>query len=236
MIAEMDFDLNLAARPKRLTIGAEQEPLIVIDDVFKHPDRVVAYAAHTALFGPAGAAYPGQRAAVPEYLNQVLFYALQSITLQVFGISEHDEMSMTSSFAMVTQSSDQLSPSQRIPHFDAPDAKALAVVIYMCDPGWGGTSFYRHRASGFETVSPERVVSYTRQLDAEGAQTDLASRSSDLRDDVFARIHSVEARFNRLILYRSRQLHAADVTADRMPSDNPAEGRLTITSFLKATR
>lgn len=84
MQAVDDYRLNFASRPDLTLIGEEREPLVVIDNAFAHPDRLIRYAAETARFGPAGGAYPGIRAAVPEALNIALFYALQPLAQQVY--------------------------------------------------------------------------------------------------------------------------------------------------------
>src|SRR6185312_8651437 len=158
------FSLNPRARPGLTRVGWEGEPVFWIDDVFLDPGAIVDFAATKAAFGPGGAAYPGMRAAVPEIVNHALIHALHPVIARIFGGREDHRLGLETSFAILTRAPGELQPAQRIPHFDVADPRALAIVIYLCAPGWGGTAFYRHRSTGFETVSPKRDAAYNRRL------------------------------------------------------------------------
>lgn len=234
MINETDYDLNFAARPKATLMGSEKEPLIVINEAFLHPERLVQYATTEARFGPGGVAYPGVRAAVPQALNVALFYALQPLAQHVFGVSDDDEMSMTTSFAMVSYPPEKLMLAQALPHYDSTPDKNLAVVVYLCDSSWGGTRFYRHRSTGFERISTDRAESYNRRLADELRMTPAISGYPDAAHPLFDVVQEVEARFNRLVLYRSRALHSGIIVPTKIHSEDPAAGRLTLTAFMEA--
>lgn len=227
------FALNPRARPGLLRVGLEGEPVFWLDAVFSDPRAIVDHAATEAAFGPGGLAYPGVRAAVPQIANHALIYALGPVVAQIFGIADGHQLGLETSFSIVTQGPSDLKPAQRIPHFDVTDPRALAIVIYLCAPHWGGTAFFRHRSTGFETVSADRNAAYNRRLAYELAATPLPQGLPDDRHPLFEQIHCVEPVFNRLVLYRSRLLHSATLPPDRTPSASPRDGRLTITSFLK---
>jgi hypothetical protein len=231
MDANAVFSLNPRARPSATCIGAEGEPVFWADDFFVNPQALVDYAATEAAFGPGGQGYPGVRAAMPQIVNHALIHALNPVIAQIFGIIDGQQLGLETSFAMVTRGED-LQPFQRIPHFDVADPRALAIVIYLCAPGWGGTAFFRHRSTGFETVSPERDEVYNRRLAQELAATPLPAGLPDAHHPLFEQLYCVEPVFNRLVLYRSRLLHSA-TPSDRPFSDSPRDGRLTITSFLR---
>lgn len=231
------FSLNPRARPSLLRPGAEGEPVVLVDDFFLNAPAIVDFAATQCAFGPGGAAYPGVRAAVPAFVNHALIHALHPVIRQVFGIGDDHELALETSFSLLTQGPGDLQPPQRIPHFDIADPRALAIVIYLCSPGYGGTAFFRHRSTGFETVSPDRDEAYNRRLAQELAVTPLPEGLPDVRHPLFEQLLCVEPVFNRLVLYRSRLLHSATAAPDRHPtrplSGDPREGRLTITSFLR---
>lgn len=227
------FSLNPRARPGLHQVGREGEPVFWLDDVFSDPQAIVDYAATQAAFGPGGLGYPGVRAAVPEMANHALIHALRPVIAQIFGVGDEDRLGLETSFSMVTQGPGNLGPAQRIPHFDVADPLALAIVIYLCAPHWGGTAFFRHRSTGFETVSPSRNEAYNRRLLQELAVTTLPKGLPDDRHPLFEQVYRVEPVFNRLVLYRSRLLHSATMPHDLAPSASPRDGRLTITSFLR---
>lgn len=229
------FSPNPQSRLQLARIGVEGEIIALVDDFFLHPEQIVDYAADGLPFSPAGAGYPGIRAAVPEIVNHALYHALGPILNRVFRIGDDEDMTIHSSFSMLTQGAAPLAVGQRLPHFDTADAKALAVVIYLCDPKWGGTGFYRHKSTGFETVSPERDEAYNRRVAEELSATVLPEHFPDDKHPLFERFETVEPKFNRLVLYRSRLLHSAAVAPDAAFSDDARKGRLTITSFLKVT-
>lgn len=233
MDANAVFSLNPRARPGLVRVGAEGEPVFRVDDFFLDPQAIADYAATEAAFGPGGSGYPGLRAAAPDILNHALIHALNPVMAQIFGIAEGGQLGLETSFAIVTRGAGELQPAQRIPHFDVADPRALAIVIYLCAPHWGGTAFFRHRSTGFETVSSERDETYNRRLSQELAVTLLPEGLPDNQHPLFEQLYHVEAVFNRLVLYRSRLLHSATMPHDRTPSPSPRDGRLTITSFLR---
>src|SRR3546814_17752798 len=69
-----------------------------------------------------------------------------------------------------------------------------------------GTAFFRHRATGFETVNEERRAAYAAALDAELATAPPPPGYIAGDTDAFERIHAAEARYNRALLYRSWNL------------------------------
>jgi hypothetical protein len=134
-------------------------------------------------------------------------------------------------FSMVTTPPDKLRPIQRIPHFDGPDRGRIAFIHYLCEPFQGGTSFYRHRATGLSEITSERVEEYrgsvVRELEADKPVHAYVIDHTRF----FERLHGVEARFNRLIIYRGNALHSGDISARTVLSEDPRQGRLTINGF-----
>ncbi|WP_447407570.1 DUF6445 family protein, partial [Clostridium perfringens] len=88
------------------------------------------------------------------------------------------------------------------------------------------TGFFRHRATGFETIDADRLPAYRARLDAELA--DLPPGGYVTGDHpLFALVDTVAARSDRLILYRAALLHSGLIAALPDHPDDPARGRLT---------
>lgn len=214
-------------------IGTEQQPIAVIDDFSPDPD-VLRDFARLAPFESAREHYPGIRAALPgDYLadRQPL---ITTVLRGVFGCTTSARM-LDASFSIVTRAPHELSLEQRLPHVDAVAPGRIAMVHYLSRGSTDGTAFFRHRATGFETIDVARAAIYYPHLDAElrnGAIPDPSYVADST--DLFERIHLVEARYNRAVLYRSAALHSGAIRDATALSADPATGRLTITAFLAA--
>lgn len=215
-------------------VGREGVPVVVVDGFAPDPDGLVAEAAGARL-GPPGSHYPGLRAPVgPAYRAQV-GPLLAAAAKRVFGFGQRLTIDRTL-FSLAVTPPAALTLPQRLPHIDDVAPGKLAVVHYLSHADWGGTAFYRHRATGFETIGPDR---HRRYLDVLAA--DLAAHGEPPpgyimgQTPLFAPIAAVAPRFNRAILYPGNLLHCAAIANDRPPPDDLATGRLTIASFLTAS-
>jgi len=209
------------------TIGAEAQPLCVLDDFAPRPDAL-RDAAAVADFEPALHHYPGIRAALPRsYLDDQLPIIAAAVRA-VFGGSGAVRL-IDASFSIVTTPPEALNKAQRLPHCDAFTPDRIALVHYLSPGGGDGTAFFRHRATDFETVTEARRAAYFAALDAE-PEPDAAYIAADT--EAFEVVHSVEARYNRALLYRSWNLHSGAIAPGARLSADPLAGRLTITAFL----
>lgn len=209
------------------TIGAEQQPLCVLDDFAPQPDALRAAAAEAA-FEPGRHHYPGVRAPIPgAYLESQLPIIAAAARL-VFGASGEVRL-IDASFSIVTTPPEALSVAQRLPHCDAFTPDRIALVHYLSPEGGDGTAFYRHRATGFERVTEARRAAYFAALDAEHAPP-----AGYIAGDTaaFEIVHRAEARYNRALLYRSWNLHSGAIAPGAALSADPLAGRLTVTAFL----
>lgn len=212
---------------RRETVGAEREPLVIIDAFAPDLDALRAAAA-AAIFTPAGEHYPGIRAPLPpDYLAEQLPLIAQ-VAARAFGRCRHVHV-VDASFSIVTRPPAALAPRQRMPHVDAHGRERLALVHYLA-PG-DGTAFYRHRATGFETIDASRAAAYH---DALGRELPGAEPTGYIVGDtpLFERTATIPARPNRALLYRGYLLHSGAIAPDAALSPDPLTGRLTITGFL----
>lgn len=215
------------------TIGEEGEPVAVIEDFAPDPDALI-HEAETLSLTSRGPYYPGVRAPVaPDYFTKV-GPVLARVVAEVFGA--RDQMSVTRGLWSLAQARPEtLTLAQRIPHIDGVDPGMIAVVHYLSRRDHGGTAFYRHRSTGFETVDADRQPLYLRRLREDFARHGEPPAAYIAGDTpIFERIARFEPVFNRAIVYRSRLLHCAEIANGNPPPPDAREGRLTVASFLIA--
>jgi hypothetical protein len=124
-------------------------------------------------------------------------------------------------------------PFQRVPHFDSVDRDRYALLHYLCGPDKGGTSFYRHRRTGIESVTAENRDAYMKAVNSEVKERGMPPPCFIGGDtEQFERIAAYECRFNRILVYRGRNLHSVNTPPEFIPSANPRIGRLTVNTFL----
>jgi hypothetical protein len=216
-------------------VGREREPVVVVDNLLLRPDAFVDQVAATARFEPepaAGNFYPGVRAPALAGYVRTLSAAIGSLVAEVFPDLAGRRAKPSAWLSLATLRPEQLNLAQRVPHFDAASAGQIAVLHYLCAPSHGGTAFYRHRSTGFEAITPERAGSYVATLGRELEQTPPPQAYVCGDTPLFEQIGAVEARFDRVVAYRSRLLHSGDIRSECGFSADPRQGRLTVNSFL----
>ncbi len=214
-------------------IGSEGEPVVVVDNFTGQPDRLRAMG-EAAQYYPAGVDYPGIRApADPSYLDLRRDLMMQ-IVGRVFGLTRSIECEVAA-FSVVSLAPEELSPRQRIPHHDHSDAGRVAIMHYLGGPESGGTAFYRHRRTGFETITPEREATYEAALEEDEREFGPPPLGYPTESERFEYIGGVEAREDRLALYRGRMLHSGIIPNPAALSADPRRGRLTVNMFLFGT-
>lgn len=233
----ISFEANTGMHPNILSIGTEGNPVLQIDNFLQEADATVANAAQLAPFTPVSTdLYPGVRKTIDtSYITSTL-ECLTPLMRDCFGLQPSSLIKPSfAAFSLTTQAPEGLLPIQRIPHFDTSSPDQFALVIYLFKGAYGGTSFYRHRSTGFESISTDRARPYAHALEQEARSHGLPAPAYINGDtDLFTRIHQIEPRFNRALIYRSNLLHAGNVGAQL--STDPTKGRLTFNSFLSISK
>jgi hypothetical protein len=138
-------------------------------------------------------------------------------------------------FSVVTTASTDLLPIQRIPHYDSTDPNLFAAVIYLCDTRFSGTSFYRHRKTGYEEITEENRDNYKIALDSDMRVHGVPKKEYINGDSVlFEAIFSTELKFNSAVIYPGRILHAGNITRQFDPPQDKSGWRLTVTALLQS--
>jgi hypothetical protein len=224
--------LNPEMSVQKYSIGEERAPLLVFDNVVENPQELVA-AATRSNFAPMGRFFPGVRAPAPLAYQQLLLEHLLPLLEGHFFDSAPQFKFLMCHYSLVTTPPSQLGMLQRIPHFDSVESNGLASVHYLFKENLGGTAFYRHRKTGFESVDESRREQYFRSLEGENDGPNLPGPEYINGDTaLYEQIMNVEAVFNRLIIYRRNSLHSGSLGPDFIPDPNPLTGRISINTFI----
>lgn len=217
---------------RAVRIGTEGVPVVIVDG-FAPDCAALQDAATAASFERASAHYPGIRAPLPaDYLASVRA-TIAAIFAEAFGLVRSARV-LDASFSMITLPAGKLSLEQRIPHVDAHDPGRVAMVHFLGDADQGGTAFFRHRATGFETIGHDRSTHYLAVLSQQLRSDPPASAYIRDTTALFERTALVAPRANRALFYPSALLHSGAIADDATLSADPAAGRLTITAFFDA--
>lgn len=230
-----DFSINPDAVMDIIYVGKEQEPVIVVDNLLKLPDSLIRYAESGHAFQKdVKDFYPGIRKPLSPIYAENIYSHLMETMWMVFSSKLTVNIKLLSSvLSLATSRPNELRPIQSVPHFDSFVTNNIASVHYLCDSKFGGTSFYRHRATGFETMNAQRLQQYAPMLKSEVMQLNQSSFDYINGDsEIFVRTASIDAKFNRAIFYRSNILHSGNVKPESGLSENPRTGRLTANTLI----
>lgn len=215
------------------TYGKEGEHVVVMDNFTENFDALLR-AGQSCNYSFNGGFYPGvQAAANINYLasNQaIILKALREVFNYSSGVRGE-----SCAFSLVSKPVHTLHPMQRMPHFDSQDGKLFALLHYIQGPKTAGTAFYRHRRTGFETITADRVKDYDKAIEDDIAEYG-APKSEYIHGDTpgFELLLNIEARPNRAILYRGRTLHSGIIPKDLPLTTNTQRARMTLNTFLWA--
>jgi Family of unknown function (DUF6445) len=230
------FAFNSNAEVRLAQIGRRAIPVTMIDNVLLEPQGVAALGFAQSYVEDSSNLYPGVRAPMPENFSTA-FRAWLTPILQRSGVLESGRAIYrdASFFSVVTTASADLLPIQRIPHYDSTDPNLFAAVIYLCDTRFSGTSFYRHRKTGYEEITEVNCHNYQLALDNDLRMHGVPPREYVNGDSVlFEAIFSTELKFNSAVIYPGRVLHAGNIKRQFDPPKDKSDWRLTITSLLQS--
>lgn len=217
-----------------LKIGAEQQELVQVDSYIQGADVLRQDAIERNNFAVADSFYPGVRMEISDAYIIGLVTNLKDVISNFFGLDLRRIKRAVSKYSIVTFKPEDLSLMQSIPHFDAPSRRSLAMIHYLCDAPDSGTSLYRHRETGYEYIDEKRREKYMGCV--EERSRDLSLQPSGYicgSNEDYEEIISVNAVYNRLLMYRGSSLHSGIIKPDYNFDPSPETGRLTVTSFIE---
>jgi len=212
-------------------LGREGLPIAIVEDFAPNPDELIALAG-AAHFETLGEFYPGPRARAPAHYIGSVSSIVAPVVSAIAGAGNSLRLDRAL-FSIATTPPKDLTLAQRLPHIDSVNERAIAIVHYLSRCEFGGTAFYRHRTTGFESVSEDRHARYLSELKSDILRFGEPPPAYIEGDTpLFEQIGKVDAKFNRAVIYRSNQFHCAMLPNDGPLPNAPEDGRLTIASFL----
>jgi hypothetical protein len=234
---ESMFAFNPDASVRTVHVGECSIGVTVADDVLLRPRQLAELGLGLVFAEDDSNLYPGVRARVPAEFSRP-FHAWLTRALHRTGELEEgfyirDDASF---FSIVNKGPANLLPLQRIPHYDSTDPTVFAAVIYLFDRANSGTSFYRHRTTGYERIGGDDAANYKIALNRNMKQYGPPAREYTNGSNVlFERTHSVDSAFNRIVIYPGNALHAADIDGSLFSGNDNSRWRLTISSLINST-
>jgi hypothetical protein len=231
------FAFNPNASVSSARVGKCPIAVTVADNVLLHPQQLAEFGRGLKFVEDDSNLYPGIRARLPAEFSRP-FHAWLTNTLRCTGVLEessnvHEDASF---FSIVNKNRANLLPLQRIPHYDSIDPRVFAAVVYLFDRANSGTSFYRHRTTGYETIGDDNKDNYKRALKRNMKTLGPPAREyTNGSNALFERTHSVDSVFNRIVIYSGTVLHAADIDGSLFTGNDNSQWRLTISSLIKST-
>lgn len=219
-------------------VGNEKEPVLIVDNFLNNPEMLIEYAKTNCEFNgnESGGYYPGVRAKGPDVYIKALVKFLGPIILETFYGERIKAVRPASFFSMVVTPPEKLSPLQCIPHFDSSNYWDLATVHYLSQNKNSGTSLYRHRATGFESVRLQRTEKYFTDVIKELENLPSEKKYMNGSNENFEQIGSYDSEFNRIVIYRCTNLHSGNISNNFNFDPDPNTGRLTLNTFLYTSK
>ena len=234
-MAEVSIQANPAAKPQVFLAGNERTPVVIVDDFLTDTGGVIDYAINSAGFEPDNTyVYPGVRAQPPgEYLQEVI-RAIVPFLNKVYAVPTDRKLSLNTFYSLVATPPEQLAVLQRLPHFDSNKQYFFAITHYLNPGEFGGTGLFRHRPTGFENITEDRMRNYVRAGDAFlRAHGDPPAAYIAQSTDHFELYERIEYRPNRVVAYPGSMLHSGLIDPARDINSDPATGRLTANFFFE---
>lgn len=217
-------------------VGAEQTPVIVWDDFSDCLVQLKHFAREQASFEPdRQSLYPGVRAQLPESFSQAFRRQIEPVLRRVYNLPGRSTWATVYQYlSMINRPESELAVLQRLPHFDSTDDNSFALLLYVNPGKFGGTGFFRHRPSGYETVDQQRFGRFVDAAEHHMAVQGLPrSRYTTGSDGHFQLLDTIDYKPNRLLAYPGKLLHSGLINPSFDLGANPASGRLTANLFVR---
>lgn len=232
---EISFSVSPSALLKVQTVGQTQTPVIVIDDFGKDLSSLIENACVSSDYGPdPNTMYPGLRAKLPKSYTREVMKQVYQLLFSVYAIPGNLGMkAVNAAYSLITTPEHKLYPNQCLPHFDSNRPNYLAILHYLNDGDFCDTGLFRHRKTGLERVSEDRLEEYLEYMDSHSADLDVAAKGYIKgSDEHYELYHRIEYRPNRLVVYPGCLLHSGLVNPEIDVDSNPRTGRLTANIFV----
>lgn len=231
------YQLNKDYKVSSVFITEINEAVFIIDDFLKYLEPVYHFAANTAYFQPLGSdgtLYPGKRDEMPAPYYRAFEQLISELLEHGTITSGKNNLYLhRCKLSLVTQNANELNTLQRMPHIDSTDDKTFAAVHYLSPEEWGGTGIYKYLPDNIIKVTADNQNS-VHQMIAD-TEKHSATHQGYLNEttELFEKVINIEAKVNRLVIYKSNLLHSAALFNTKKYSNDINNSRLSVSSFFR---
>lgn len=232
---EASIQINQKASLEVLNVGEEKTPVIIIDDFAMDTGDIIEYACHSVDYGVDDtSAYPGVRGELPRSYVRMVLNTIYRLLFQVYSVPDSLGLKTVNTvYSLISTPVDELVLAQCNPHFDSNDSLYLAVLHYLNPGDFCDTGLFRHKPTGFETVTQPRLDEFIQSsktfIESHGEPPQEYINSSTNHFELYDR---VQYKPNRLVAYPGCLLHSGLVDPARDINPDPRTGRLTANIFV----
>ena len=205
-------------------------PVLVVDNYVADLDAIVSRARALAPYPQATGPYPGERHFITPADGLMADYIgpmLDTLAPMISDAFNADILgAISASLSKVTTPPEKLTRFQSHPHFDDTSGKMIAILHYLTPTM--GTALYRHRATGFERITDDRLDYYFKSIAHLGARERYICGSNDEYEMTAA----ITGHRGRIAVYPSNALHSGMITPDHF-TDLGCQERLTSNVFIR---
>lgn len=231
------YVLNKDYKISSVFIAEIKETVIIIDDFLHNLDPVYQFASEIAYFQPFGSdgtLYPGKRDEMPAPYYRALEHLIDELLKQgVITSGENNLYLHRCKLSLVTQNADELNTLQRMPHIDSTDDSTFAAVHYLSPKEWGGTGIYKYLPENIIKVTADNQNSVHKMIADTEKHSSTHQGYLNETTALFEKVVDIEAKINRLVIYKSNLLHSAALFNNKTYSNDLSNSRLSISSFFR---
>ncbi len=216
------------------TYGNEKNTYLILDNFYPDPQQLITEATLGDSFAQQKSDYyPGIRKAASQTYSDYVARTFGPILKNQYSIANSKQLTISlCAYSIAITPESALRPIQCVPHIDTHDEYQFAVVHYLCQEVFSGTSLYRHRSTGYESISQERLTPYFVQLKKEVMAEAAAPKYINGTTSLFEKVDEIALKFNRAAIYPSNLLHSGNIDPLSNLSSDPRKGRLTMNTFI----
>lgn len=231
-----NYALNPHYKLDVIHIESIGEDIIIIDNFLKSIEPVIHFANHFAYLEPIGSdgtLFPGKRDTMPKPYYRVFEQLFATLNDKGVFKGKQNLYLHRCKLSLVTQKSGDLNILQRIPHIDSTDDNTYAAVHYIKGKESNGTAIYRYKPKNLVKITDENQHAFLELI--EETKKHESQHCGYLNSDtsLFEQVVSIEAKENRIVLYKSNLLHCASLDNNVDYTADIRHGRLSISSFFR---
>ena len=191
-------------------------PTLVFDDFFKNPDLITKYAHSLEYKKASGGEWPGERTKPLHEINEELFLEIGNKILKLLWPSSYENIEYQAKchFQKITKQYVNKGWIHK-------DPEILTALVYLSKHENCGTSIFEQKTVNlFKNVEMKKELYINENFNEE--EKYLEENNNNFNETI-----SIKSRYNRIIIFDSQQIHAAQKFCEK----DIEEDRLTLIMF-----